>query len=143
MNEKDKVDIYLEYLDQILSGEKDIGFVEDVEIEKLLSLAKTMLDADLSVNSEIRENLRNQLLAEVTKKSKSSFSVLLRNDDELDEEALNYVAAGFTGQAGEQNDICVYCGSMSRRIKGKCPSNYYLFFYTPFVNRLYPTGKTQ
>lgn len=121
MTEKTKADIYLAYLDQILAGEKDIEPVEDVEIEKLLLLAKTMIAADLSVNSEMRENLRKQLLAQVTKKNKSSLSVLLRNDDELDEEALNYVAAGFPGQAGEQRESCPYCGSRSKKFEGKCP----------------------
>ena len=122
MVEKTKADIYIAYLEQILAGEKDIGPVEDVEIEKLLLLAKTMLAADLSVNSKMRENLRKQLLAQVTKKNKSSLSVLSGNDDELDEEDLNQVvAAGFAGQAGEQNESCPYCGSRAKKFEGKCP----------------------
>ena len=47
MDEKIKADIYLAYLDRILAGEKNIEPVEDVEIAKLLLLAKTMIAADL------------------------------------------------------------------------------------------------
>lgn len=121
MSEKTKTDIYLAYLDRILAGEIDIGPVEDVKIERLLQLAKKMIAADFSINSKMRENLRKQLLAQVTNKNKSSFSVLLRNDDELDEEALMHVAAGFREQAGQQQDICPYCGSRRDRFEGKCP----------------------
>ncbi|MHB9094531.1 MAG: hypothetical protein ACYC21_07645 [Eubacteriales bacterium] len=122
MAEEIKADIYLTYLERILAGEKDIGPVEDVEIEKLLLLAKTMLAADFSVNSKMRENLRKQILAQVSKNNKSSLTVLSGNDDELDEEALEHVtAAGFVGQAGEQKESCPYCGSRSVRLEGKCP----------------------
>lgn len=120
MAEQTRADIYIAYLEQILAGEKDIGPVEDVEIEKLLQLAKTMLAADLSVNSEMKDNLIKQLLAQVTKKNKSN--VLFTNDDELDEEDLNeVVAAGSAGQAGEQKENCPYCGSRSIKLEGKCP----------------------
>lgn len=120
MAEKTKADIYIAYLDQILAGEKDIGPVEDEEIEKLLLQAKTMIAADLSVNSKAKENLRKLLLNQV--KNKSSLSVLSKNDDELNEEALNYVtAAGFGGHAGEQKDICPYCGSRVSKLDRKCP----------------------
>ncbi|WP_366923918.1 hypothetical protein MFMK1_000851 [Metallumcola ferriviriculae] len=120
MDEKTKADIYLEYLEQILSGKKDIGHVEDVEIEKLLLLAKTMVAAEISINNETRENLKKRLLAQVTKNNKSRLSVLSRNDDELDEEDLEYVAAGFGGQSGEQNNICPFCGARFNKIAGKC-----------------------
>lgn len=117
MAEKIKADSYITYLDQILTGKKDIGPVDDVEIAKLLLLAKTIIEADLSFNSKLRENLRKQLLDQVSKKS--SLAVLSRNDDELDEEALNNVTAA--GQAGEQKDICPHCGSRSIKFEGKCP----------------------
>jgi hypothetical protein len=128
LDEKTKADMYIAYLDQILAGEKDIKPVEDVEIEKLLLLAKTMIAADVSVNSKTRENLRKKLLALLTKKNKSSLRVLSKNaaaadnDEELDEEALNYVAAaGFAGQAGEQQGICPYCSARTPKLGGKCP----------------------
>lgn len=94
MFEKAKADIYLAYLDRILAGEKDIGPIDDAEIDRLLLLAKTMLAADLSTDSKMRESLRKKLWVRIKEKNESSLSGLLRNDDELDEDALNYVAAG-------------------------------------------------
>lgn len=120
MAEKTKADVYLTYLDEILAGKKDIEPVEDAEIEKLLLLAKAMIAADIGINSKIRETLRKQLLDQLTKKSKSSLSMILRNDDELDDEDLKYVAAGF-GKAGEQKEICPYCGARSKNLEGRCP----------------------
>lgn len=121
MAKKTKADIYMAYLDRILAGEKDFGPVEDAEIAKLLLLAKTMIAADFSVNSKIRENLRKQLVSQIKKENKSSFSVRATNDDELDEDTLDYVAAGFGRQAGEQKDICPYCGSKLTISAEKCP----------------------
>ena len=118
MAEKGKADIYIAYLDQILAGKKDIGPVEDVELEKLLRLAKNMIATDFSVNRKMREKLKKKLLAQVIKES--SLSVLSRNDDELDEKAYKQVAAGFAGQVGEQKDVCPYCGSRSKMFAGKC-----------------------
>lgn len=119
MAEKTKAEIYIKYLDQILAGEKDMEPVEDAEIAKLILLARTMIANNLSTNSNIREKLRKQLLAQVN--NKSSFSMRSRNDDELDDDTLNYVAAGFERQAGEQKDICPYCGSRVQDYGGKCP----------------------
>ncbi|TGE36583.1 hypothetical protein E4K67_19270 [Desulfosporosinus fructosivorans] len=116
MAEKIKADSYIAYLDQILAGKKINVPVEDVEIEKLLLLARTMIDADLSINIKLRDNLRKCLLDQVVRKS--CLSVLLTNEDELDEEALEHVTAA--GQAGEQKDICPYCGSRSIKSDGKC-----------------------
>lgn len=120
MVEKAKVDIYIAYLEQILAGEKDIGPVEDEEIEKLLLLAKIVIATDLSVSSKMRENLRKQLLDHVIKKS--TLAMMLRNDDELDEEDLNLVAAGYEGQTGEENVTCPFCGFRSKKLQGKCPN---------------------
>lgn len=120
MDEKTKAEIYLTYLDRILAGEKNIEPVEDVEIAKLLQLAETMIAADFSVNSKTRETLKKQLLAQVTKENKSNLTVLSKNDDDLDEEDLDYVVAGFSGQVGEQMDICPRCGSRSKKQGGKC-----------------------
>jgi hypothetical protein len=119
MIEKDKSDVYMRYLNQILAGEKDIGFTEDEEIKKLLILSRTMIDADLSAKSKLRESLGKKLLTEITKKLGLSGSK--ENEDELNEEDLSYVTAGYTGRAGEQNDICPYCGSKLKRLGGKCP----------------------
>ena len=121
MDEKAKADIYLAFLDRILAGEKVSGPVEDVEIEKLLLMAKTMIEADLSVKSQMREKLRKQLLTQVTKGNTSKISMLFRDNDELDEEALDYVAAGFGGRDEEQRNICLFCGSRLQKLEGKCP----------------------
>jgi NADH pyrophosphatase NudC (nudix superfamily) len=118
MDEKTKADIYMEYLEQILAGKKDIEFVEDIEIEGLLLLAKAVIAADLSANSRIREKLKKQLLAKVTI---GTSLYLTKNDDELGEEDLELVAAGFTNQAGEENKFCPYCGSKLKKFEGKCP----------------------
>ena len=120
MAEMIKANIYLTYLDQILAGKKDIGSIDDVEIKKLLLLAKTMMATDLSVNSNMRENLRKQLMVQLTKEDKLSISQLLSNDEELDEDTLDYVAAGFAGQIGAQMDICPYCGARSQKLVEKC-----------------------
>lgn len=119
MVEKARADIYLGYLEQILAGEKNIGPIEDPEIEGLLLLAKAMIANDLSVTSKVKDKIREQLLDQVTKNAKPS--IMSRNYDELDEEDLNLVAAGFAGQAGEENVTCPYCGSRSKKLQGKCP----------------------
>ncbi|MDW7674571.1 MAG: hypothetical protein SCK28_08565 [Bacillota bacterium] len=122
MDEKRKADIYLVLLDKILAGEKDIGPVEDIEVEKLLLLAKTMIAEDFSINSKTREKLRKQLLNLVIKKNKLSLSVQPNGDDELDEEALNSVtAAGLTGLDRVQKAICPYCGFKSKNLESRCP----------------------
>jgi aspartate carbamoyltransferase regulatory subunit len=119
MAEKTKADIYITYLDQILAGEKDFEPIEDEEIAKLILLAKPMIANNLSINSKMREKLRKQLLAQLNEES--NFSMRSRNDDELDDDTLDYVAAGFERQAGEQKDICPYCGSRVQDFGGKCP----------------------
>ncbi|MEN6463490.1 MAG: hypothetical protein ABFC94_19250 [Syntrophomonas sp.] len=119
MAEKTKADIYIAYLDKILAGEKDIEPIEDEEIAKLILLAKTMLANNLSINSKTREKLRKRLLDQVIKES--NFSVRSKNDDELDDDTLDYVAAGFERQAGEQKNICPYCGSGAHILGEKCP----------------------
>ena len=118
MAEKIKVDIYIAYLDQLLVGETNNGPIEDEEIEMLLQLGKTMIEADFSVNSQLKENLKKQLLSQVVRES--SISVLSRNTGELDDEDLEQVAAGFTGQAGQQKDFCPYCGYRLTKSE-KCP----------------------
>ncbi|UNC92110.1 hypothetical protein [Candidatus Contubernalis alkaliaceticus] len=72
MKVEEKASIYLAYLDKILAGEDDIGPVKDVEIEKLLLMAKTMISADFSVDSKVRESLRKKLLAQLKEINKSS-----------------------------------------------------------------------
>lgn len=121
MAEQKKADVYIAYLEQILAGEEDIGPVEDVEIAKLLLLAKTMLAADFSVNSKTRAKLRQQILDQISKNNKSSLTVLSGNDDELNEEDLEHVnAAGFAGQTEEQKDmIRTALGLMGIKEKGQ------------------------
>lgn len=115
MAEKIKADTYIAYLDQLLAGKKDIGPVNDIEIEKLLQLTQTMINADLSLNSKLRESLREQLLDAIN----SNPSTFSRNEDELDEEDLENVTAA--GQVGNQKEICPYCSSRSVKLEGRCP----------------------
>lgn len=117
MAERIKADIYITYLDKLLAGNVNTEPIEDVELEKLLLLSKTMIAEDLSVNSKMRESLRKELLAQVI--NKLNISVFPSKDDELDEEALKQVVAA--GQARDQKDICPYCGSMSTKFERKCP----------------------
>ncbi|MTI79307.1 MAG: hypothetical protein FH758_00285 [Firmicutes bacterium] len=110
MPEKKKAGIYLEHLDRILAGEKDVGSADNKEIEELLQLAKTMLNADLSKDSKIKERLKKQMFSKIEK------------NDELDDEDLDFVSAAFTGKTGGQKGGCPYCGSGSKKRKGKCPN---------------------
>ena len=118
MDEQIKADILMTYLDQVLAGITDIEPVEDEEIAELLRMARTLLAADLNVDIQKRENLRNQMLAQLNQKKTTRLSVLPKND-ELDEEALDYVAAA--GEIGKQKNMCPYCGAL-KVFPGKCPS---------------------
>ncbi len=121
MNEKQQAEIYLIYLEQIISGEIDLGLVEDPEIRKLLILAQTILANDLSLNSRVRDTLKEKILAQLEQADLVSLKEL-SIDGELGEEDLNYVAAGFSPQLGWQN--CPRCGSRSRNVNalGRCPN---------------------
>lgn len=117
MDEKKRVDTYLVYLDKILAGEQYIGPVEDREVEKLLQLAKTLIATDFSINSKIKEDLRERLVALIREKDKSGAAVLTSNEDELGDEDLDrVVAAGPSGQA-----ICPCCGA-TLLLNGVCSS---------------------
>jgi len=121
MTEKTKAELYLAYLDRILAGEKDIGPVEDVEVAKLLRMAQSMMGVDSSVNSQIRESLRKQLLEWISPPDNSILALKDKQglEDELTEEELMYVAAGLPGEGGE--NICSRCGARFNRMQGKCP----------------------
>lgn len=119
MTEKTKAELYLAYLDRILAGEKDVGPVEDGEIAKLLRLAQSMIAVDISVNSEIRETLRKQLLTRISPADNAILIDALKEENELTEEELRYVAAGLPGQAGE--NICPSCGAKLTNSLGRCP----------------------
>ncbi|ATW26573.1 hypothetical protein [Candidatus Formimonas warabiya] len=123
MTEMTKAEIYLTYLDQILAGEKDIGPVEDTEVAKLLQLAQSMITADFSVHSEIRETLRKQLLDQISPEDNFILADILKDEqeaeDELTEEELMYAAAGLPEEAGE--NICPRCGARMNKMHGKCP----------------------
>lgn len=115
MTDQTKADLYLVYLDRILAGEKDIGPVEDVEIAELLRLAQNMIAVDISVNSEIRENLRKELLERIFQTD----HYIQELEYELTEEELQYAAAGLQGQDGE--NICPRCGARRTMGLGSCP----------------------
>lgn len=118
MVENTRADRYMSYLDKILAGEKDIDSIEDEEIKKLILLAKTMIDNDLSNCCKLKDKLREWLMEHFNKKLNISF--FHENNDELDEKDLDLVAAGFTGQS-PKDDICFFCGSRSAKLHGKCP----------------------
>lgn len=118
MTEKTKVDTYIEYLDKLLTGKKDIEFVKDAEIHKLLLLAKAIIAADLSVDNKISKNLIKQIRTHSMKKP--NLSMIPKNHDELDEEELEFVAAGFTEHTSEEYNICPYCGYRVKKHEGKC-----------------------
>lgn len=124
MTDETKAGLYLTYLDRILAGEKDIGLVEDAEVAELLRLAQNMIAVDNSVNSEIRENLRKELLDRLFRADHLIFADFLKDkpglEDELTEEELGYAAAGLQGQAGEY--ICPRCGVRHATLHGKCPA---------------------
>lgn len=123
MTEKTKAELYLAYLDRILTGEKNIGPVEDAEVAKLLRLAQSMIAVDFSVNSEIRESLQKQLLERISSADNAVLTGAWQDkqglEDELTEEELSYAAAGLPGEGGE--DICPRCGARFSRLQGKCP----------------------
>lgn len=118
MTDNTRVNIFMEYLDRILSREKDVEYTGDIEIDKLLLLAKKMIKNDLSVNCNLNEKLKRKLLAQVNKQFNLSGSV--KNDCELDEEDLELVAAGSVDQTDNQKDICPYCGCSLKTPGGKC-----------------------
>ena len=115
MTDQTKAELYLIYLDRILAGEKDIGPVEDVEIAELLRLAQNMIAVDTSVNNEIRENLRKELMERISQADHN----IQELEDELTEEELQYAAAGLQGQAGE--NICPRCGVRRTMSLESCP----------------------
>ena len=123
MREISKAELYLAYLDRILAGEKDIGPVEDTEIAKLLRLAQSKIAADFSVQSEIRETLRKQLLDQISPRDKSILAVMQKDnpgpDDELMEAELDFVTAGSEGHSEE--NTCPCCGSRLKKFLIKCP----------------------
>lgn len=115
MTDLTKAEQYLIYLDRILAGEKDIGPVADVEVAALLRLAQNMIAVDISVNSEIRENLRKELLERISQAD----HYIQELEDELTEEELQYAAAGLQGLATE--NICPRCGARRTMSLGSCP----------------------
>ncbi|MEL1134040.1 hypothetical protein AAC978_02560 [Desulfitobacterium sp. THU1] len=121
MNERQQAETYMIYLEQIIAGEKDLGLVEDPEIRKLLFLAQTMLTHDLSANSKVRDSLKEKILAQLDQAKPVDLREF-SGDEELGEEDLDYVAAGFSQQLSWQE--CPRCGSRSRNITvdGRCPN---------------------
>ncbi|EHQ88914.1 hypothetical protein [Desulfosporosinus youngiae] len=122
ITDQTKAELYLAYLDRILTGEKDIGPVEDAEVAKLLGLAQSMITVDFSTNKEIRERLRRKLLAHLSPEDTPNQAIDVKvnrtEEDELTDEDLAYAAAGLERQAGET--ICPYCGARTISL-GRCP----------------------
>ncbi|CDX00146.1 Hypothetical protein DPCES_0259 [Desulfitobacterium hafniense] len=121
MNEKQQAEIYLTYLERLIAGEKDLGVVEEPEIRKLLFLAETILTHDLSSNSKLRDSLKEKILAQLGQVNPVDLREFSR-DEELTEEDLEYVAAGFSQQLGWQK--CPRCGSRLGKSTGdrECPN---------------------
>lgn len=121
MNEKQQADSYLAYLERMIAGEKDLGGVEEPEIRKLLFLAETILTQDLSSNSKLRGSLKEKILAQLGQANPVGLREF-SGDEELAEEDLEYVAAGFAQQLGWQE--CPRCGSRLKNSAGDrgCPN---------------------
>lgn len=124
MTDETKAELYLAYLDRILAGENDIGAIEDADVADLLRLAQNIIAVDISMNSEIRERFRKELLDRIFRADDFVFDGVLKDkpdlEDELTDEILEYASAGLPGQAGEI--ICPRCGSRFNNLHGKCPA---------------------
>ncbi|AET69192.1 hypothetical protein Desor_3726 [Desulfosporosinus orientis DSM 765] len=90
MTKKAKAQEYLSLLDRILAGEKEAEFGADREVTTLLRLARTIMDTDLSFNSDLREAIRKQVLEQAAPEGGPV-------EEELTEEELDYAAAGLAG----------------------------------------------
>lgn len=118
MVENTRADKYMSYLDKLLAGEMDIASIDDEEIKRLVLLAKTMIENDLSASCRLKDELIEELLEYFNKKSNIPY--FYENNDELDEEDLDFVAAGYTGES-QKEGTCFFCGSRSAKLHGKCP----------------------
>ncbi len=119
MTEKTKAEKYLAYVDQILSDDKNIGSIDDIEIAKLLRLTRLMISIDFSLSSKIRDSLQQQLLMHIYDKSKSSLKNKEIKEKELTEEELMLAAAGLQGEVIDS--ICPKCSGRYSRLLQRCP----------------------
>lgn len=97
MTEKAKAERYLEYLDQILDGNRVSGIVEDDEVGELLMAAKKLINVDFSIKSKVRESLRSKLISILLSQGETrglSSEGILLDEDELFDEELSMAAAG-------------------------------------------------
>ncbi|CVK19417.1 hypothetical protein SPSPH_027670 [Sporomusa sphaeroides DSM 2875] len=120
MTEGTKAELFLSYLDRILAGETDLGPVADGELAGLIRLAQSMVAADLSSNSKIRESLRQQLLGRLSPTDTVSLAAVAddgRPEGELTEAELELVTAAGAGVG----TVCPRCGASEGGRQGKCP----------------------
>lgn len=108
MTENIKAELYLDCLDRILAGGKDIRDIEDDEVGRLLQFAKNLITVDFSIKSEIKDNLRQQLLNMLSLQDNRTSKVwdINRGEDvdELSEEELSLAAAGLA--VDQRNSNC-------------------------------------
>lgn len=109
MDEKLQAEIYMAYLNKVLAGVETVGDVGDPEIRKLISLARTLLANDLSINSTLRATLKEKLLTQLTQMPKGPKNI--SQNEELGEEDLDHVAAGFTFFNEGSGEVCPRCGA--------------------------------
>lgn len=118
MTERNKAELYLTYLERILAGEKDIGMAEDGEIAGLIRLSHTIVAADFSSKSTIRDSLRKQLILSTADKSIPDIMANIGGKEgELTDEELTLVTAAGQGSGS----ICPRCGASVGGMQGKCP----------------------
>lgn len=111
MTERTKAERYLEYLDQILEGDKELGVIEDNEVGELLQTAKKLIAVDFSMKSKIRDRLRRQLITILSSRDKTVQNIapdnLPEDEEELLEEELSLAVAG-SPEAGWMGSCGLY-----------------------------------
>lgn len=115
MDESVKISLYLSLLDRVLAGEEVIECVDDEEIKNVLLLAKCMRTNDFSVDSSLKDALRDKLVAHLTATNNHRYDA---DNDELNEETLDLVAAGYPTSIRKQ--FCPYCGAPTTSGAGRC-----------------------
>lgn len=108
MTENSKAKWFLDYLDRILAGDKDVRDIEDNEVGRLLKLAKNLTTVDFSIKSEYKDSLRQHILNILSSQDNRTSNVWDVNrceeEDELSDEELSLAAAGLAVDKG--NSVC-------------------------------------
>lgn len=116
-----KRDKFIANLDQIIFGTVDIGPIEDQEIASMLQMVRMMVAAGSNINSQTKEALWKRIMDQMPRQGVHSLPIRMQSSqsDELDDEDLEYVAAGMPRSL--PGEACPVCGSTNMSSKGKCP----------------------